>query len=76
MENQEKVIQGLEAAAEYFRQCRSNASMGSKAENHFFELQSDMTDAMEMLQALDKENRELREKLEGVRRLIEKYDQV
>ena len=47
----EKVIGRLNEAAEYFRGCRSNASLGSKAENHFWELQSAMQEAAELLKA-------------------------
>ena len=48
---QEKVIGRINEAAEYFRGCRSNASLGSKAENHFWELQSAMQEAAELLKA-------------------------
>lgn len=47
----EKVIGRLDEAAEYFRECRNNASLGSKAENHFWELQSAMREAAERLKA-------------------------
>lgn len=47
----EKVIGRLNEAAEYFRGCCSNASLGSKAENHFWELQSAMQEAAELLKA-------------------------
>jgi len=35
MADREKVIEHLKEIAEYFRECRSNASFASKAENHF-----------------------------------------
>lgn len=47
----EKVIKGLEEAKEYFRECRSNESIGSKAENHFWELQNATSEAAELLKA-------------------------
>jgi hypothetical protein len=49
----EKVIKGLEEAKEYFRECRNNASLGSKAENHFWELQNAMNEAADLLKAQD-----------------------
>lgn len=49
MVEREKVIKTLGEIAEYFRECRSNASLGSKAENHFWELQSAARDALELL---------------------------
>jgi rubrerythrin len=49
----EKVIKGLEEAKEYFRECRNNASIGSKAENHFWELQNAMNEAADLLKAQD-----------------------
>lgn len=51
----EKVIKGLEEAKEYFRECRSNASIGSKAGNHFWELQNAMNGAVELLKAQERE---------------------
>ena len=54
MPDLEKVIRGLEEAKEYFRECRSNASLGSKAENHFWELQSAIGDAAERLKDPDR----------------------
>lgn len=40
MTDREKVIEALDEIVEYFRECRSNASFGSKAEIHFWALQS------------------------------------
>ena len=51
MTNRETVIGRLNEAEEYFRDCRSNASFGSKAEEHFLELQSAMREAAERLKA-------------------------
>ena len=51
MTNRETVIGRLNEAAEYFRECRSHASLGSNAENHFGELQSAMQEAAELLKA-------------------------
>ena len=45
----EKVIGLLQEMAEYFRECRSNASFASKAENHFWELQNAANEAVELL---------------------------
>lgn len=47
--DREKVIRLLPEIAEYFRECRSNASFASKAENHFWELQNAASDAAELL---------------------------
>lgn len=47
----EKVIEHLKEIAEYFRECRSNASFASKAENHFWELQNAASEAAELLKA-------------------------
>ena len=44
-----KVIGLLQEAAEYFRKCRSNTSFASKEENHFWELQNAMNEAIEVL---------------------------
>ena len=49
MIDREQTISCLNEIAEYFRECRMNASFASKAENHFFELQSAAYDAAEML---------------------------
>ena len=47
----EKMIEHLKEIAEYFRECRSNASFASKAENHFWELQNAASEAAELLKA-------------------------
>ncbi len=47
--DREKVIRLLQEMAEYFRECRSNASFASKAENHFWELQNASNEAVAML---------------------------
>lgn len=47
--DREKVIGLLQETAEYFRECRSNASFASKAENHFWELQNAANEAVELL---------------------------
>lgn len=47
----EKVIEHLKEIAEYFRECRNNASFASKAENHFWELQNAASEAAELLKA-------------------------
>ena len=47
----EKVIEHLKEIAEYFRECKSNASFASKAENHFCELQNAASEAAELLKA-------------------------
>ena len=49
MPDREKVIGLLQETAEYFRECRSNASFASKAENHFWELQNAANEAVELL---------------------------
>ena len=49
MTDREQTISRLNEIAEYFHECRMNASFASKAENHFFELQSAAYDAAEML---------------------------
>lgn len=49
MSNREKVIGLLQETAEYFRECRSNASFASKAENHFWELQNAANETVELL---------------------------
>ncbi|MBR3333146.1 MAG: hypothetical protein IKG23_02540 [Clostridia bacterium] len=49
MKDREKVIRLLHEIAEYFMECRSNASFASKAENHFWELQNAASDAVELL---------------------------
>ena len=49
MTDREKVIGLLQETAEYFRECRSNASFASKAENYFWELQNAANEAVELL---------------------------
>ena len=49
MTDREKVIGLLQETAEYFRECRSNASLASKAENHFWELQNAANEAVELI---------------------------
>jgi len=49
MPDREKVIGLLQETAEYFRECRNNASFASKAENHFWELQNAVNEAVELL---------------------------
>lgn len=49
MTDREKVIGLLQETAEYFRECRSNASFASKAENHFWELQNAANEAVVLL---------------------------
>ena len=44
-----KIIGLLQETAEYFRECRNNASFASKAENHFWELQNAANEAIELL---------------------------
>ena len=51
MPDREKVIGLLQETAEYFRECRSNASFASKAENHFWELQNAANEAVELIKA-------------------------
>lgn len=51
MVDQEEVIKYLKEIAEYFRECRNNASFASKAENHFWELQNAASEAAELLKA-------------------------
>ena len=52
--NIDQTIEKLKEIYNYFRECRSNASFGSKAENHFFELQEAASDAIELIQYQDK----------------------
>ena len=52
MTDREKVIGLLQEMAEYFRECRNNASFASKAENHFWELQNAATEAVDLLKEL------------------------
>ena len=61
MPDREKVIGLLQETAEYFRECRSNASFASKAENHFWELQNAANEAVELL----KEQEAVEPELEG-----------
>ena len=49
MTGREQVIGFLQETAEYFRECRNNASFASKAENHFWELQNAANEAVELL---------------------------
>lgn len=49
MTEREKVIGLLKETAEYFRECRSNASFASKAENHFWELQNAANEVVNLL---------------------------
>ncbi len=49
MTDREQTISRLNEIAEYFRECRMNASFASEAENYFFEFQSAAYDAAEML---------------------------
>ena len=51
MIDREKVIGLLQETAEYFRECRSNASLVSRAENHFWELQNAANEAVELIKA-------------------------
>lgn len=55
MIEREKVIGLLQETAEYFRECRSNASFASKAENHFWELQNAANEAVELLKEQEAE---------------------
>ena len=47
--DKEKIISLLKEMSDYFRECRTNASLGSKAENHFWELQIAAQDAATLL---------------------------
>ncbi len=49
MDDREKVVSLLMETAEYFKGCRQNASLGSNAEKHFWELQYAASEAAEML---------------------------
>lgn len=49
MDGREK--EHLKEIAEYFRECRNNASFASKAENHFWELQNAASEVAELLKA-------------------------
>lgn len=51
MTDQGRVISLLSEIAEYFGGCRENASFGSKAEEHFWELKNAATEAAELLKA-------------------------
>lgn len=55
MIDREKVIGLLQETAEYFRECRNDASFASKAENHFWELQNAANEAVELLKEQDAE---------------------
>ena len=48
--DRERIISLLKEMSDYFRECRSNASLGSNAENHFWELQVAAHDAATMLE--------------------------
>ena len=47
--DREKIISLLKEMSDYFMECRSNASLGSNAENHFWELQIAAQDAATLL---------------------------
>jgi len=49
MNDIEKTISLLKEIADYFYECRDNASFGSKAEEHFWELQMAAKDAIELI---------------------------
>lgn len=61
MTSREKVIGFLQEMAEYFRECRSNASFASKAENHFWELQNAANEAAELLKEQEEEIENLKQ---------------
>ena len=48
--DRERIISLLKEMSDYFRECRTNASLGSKAENHFWELQVAAHDSATMLE--------------------------
>ena len=45
----DEVIEHLKEIADYFRECRMNASFASKAENHFWEMQNTANELIEQL---------------------------
>lgn len=47
--DRERIISLLKEMSDYFKECRTNASLGSKAENHFWELQIAAQDAATLL---------------------------
>lgn len=49
MSEMEKVIGPLKWIADYFEECRQNASFGSKAEELFYEMRSAANDAIKLL---------------------------
>ena len=49
MTDKEKLVVLLDEIAEYFRECRENASPGSKARAHFRELQDAAAEASRLL---------------------------
>ena len=49
MLDRDKVVELLKEMADYFEKCRHNASFGSKAEEHFWELRSAAKNAIELL---------------------------
>lgn len=53
MPDREKTIELLKEIADYFEKCRHNASFGSKAEEHFWELRSAARDAEELLKGYE-----------------------
>ena len=53
--DREKIISLLKEMSDYFRECRSNASLGSNAENHFWELQVAAHDAATTLEEQETE---------------------
>ena len=61
MIDRKKVIGLLQETAEYFRECRSNASFASKAENHFWELQNAANEAVELLKEQEEEIENLKQ---------------
>ena len=69
--DREKIISLLKEMSDYFRECRTNASLGSKAENHFWELQIAAQDASTMLE----EQEDLGEELTNAVELIHKKNE-
>ena len=53
MIDREKTISCLNEIADYFRKCRLSASFGSKAEEHFWDLQIAAMNAAEMLKEME-----------------------
>lgn len=60
--DRERIISLLEEMSDYFKECRTNASLGSKAENHFWELQVAAHDAATTLE--EQEQVEIKKTLE------------